>query len=167
MVSLFFQSRYHKDLSNDTIKSIKKIITRYIGKAIECIVTKQCEYAINWPTSQQPNTGKYIFTCASTRDIQPIFSFTNQLFRHLGFNKDSTNKFKNNILESTNVINLQSDNVLFIHSDICSNGDDDILQEVYSEAGNADFSNIHWQTMMLNHIVNNWYQIQRQALPFI
>ncbi|EGG24698.1 hypothetical protein DFA_02942 [Cavenderia fasciculata] len=123
----------------------RKSLQDTLEKQLNALSPNNVKYAIGWPTSQQPNTGKYIFTCASTRDIQPIFSFTNQLFRHLGFNKDSTNKFNNNILESTNVINLQSDNVLFIHSDLCSNGDDDILQEVYSAAGNADFSNIHWQ----------------------
>ncbi|EGG19244.1 hypothetical protein DFA_02029 [Cavenderia fasciculata] len=31
------------------------------------------------------------------------------------------------------------------HNNQYCNGDDDILQEVYSAAGNADFSNIHWQ----------------------
>ncbi|EGG19726.1 hypothetical protein DFA_00304 [Cavenderia fasciculata] len=123
----------------------RKSLQDTLEKKLNELSPNQVKYAINWPTSQQPNTGKYIFTCASTRDIQPVFSFTNQLFRHLGFDKDTKNQFVNNVLVSTNVINLQSDNVLSIHSDLCSNGDDDILQEIYSAAGSPDFSNIHWQ----------------------
>ncbi|EGG18454.1 hypothetical protein DFA_03948 [Cavenderia fasciculata] len=54
-----------------------------LEKQLNALSPNNVKYAISWPTSQQPNTGKY--------------------------------------------------------------GDDDILQEVYSAASNADFSNIHWQ----------------------
>ncbi|KYQ93233.1 hypothetical protein DLAC_05879 [Tieghemostelium lacteum] len=102
-------------------------------------------YSINWPNSKQPNTGKYTFTCSNVNNIQPIFTFTDKLFRQLGFNENTSNQFNNYILESTNVINLQSDSVIYIHSDICTNGVDDVLQEIYTSAGNPDFSNIHWE----------------------
>ncbi|KAM9944283.1 hypothetical protein ACTFIT_008971 [Dictyostelium discoideum] len=35
------------------------------------------------------------------------------------------------------------DNVVYIHSNICSNGNDDILQEIYL-TGNLDYSYINW-----------------------
>ncbi|GAM28172.1 hypothetical protein SAMD00019534_113480, partial [Acytostelium subglobosum LB1] len=62
----------------------------------------QLTYSITWPTSKQPNTG---------------------------FNQDSINNFENGQLTSTNVIDLQIENILYIHSDLCSNGSDDVLQE--------------------------------------
>ncbi|EFA77429.1 hypothetical protein PPL_12645 [Heterostelium album PN500] len=49
------------------------------------------------------------------------------------------------ILKSLNVINLQGDNVLYIHSDICTNGNDDILQEIYASSGIPDYSYIYWK----------------------
>ncbi|GAM17134.1 hypothetical protein SAMD00019534_003090 [Acytostelium subglobosum LB1] len=77
-------------------------------------------YSITWPTSKQPNTGKYTFLCED-------------LFHHLGFEQDSTNYFVDGALVSTNVIDLQIENILYIHSDLCSNGSDDVLQELVSK----------------------------------
>eukprot|EP01133_Synstelium_polycarpum_P018159 gene18159-21717_t len=106
--------------------------------------------SVQWPTSKQPNLGKFTFTCSGGGEDMISFVFGNSLFRHLGFNHDSTNEFQKDpitgfmTLQSTNVINLQSDNVLYIRSNICTNGSDDVLQEIYSASGSPDYSNIHW-----------------------
>jgi hypothetical protein len=106
-------------------------------------------YTVSWPTPTQVNTGKFTFTCSNVGGIQPIFVFTDKLYRHLGFDKNSSNQFSSFSLISKNVINLQSDNVLYIHSDIASNGEDDILQEIWAAAGNPDYSNIHFENFDL------------------
>lgn len=101
-------------------------------------------YIITWPGSIQPNTGKFTFTCSDVGGIQPQFTFTNSLAYRLGFDDNTTVQFNNFTLESTNVINLQAEDLLYLHSNIGNNGNDDVLQEIYSSAGSPDYSNIHY-----------------------
>ncbi|GAM27969.1 hypothetical protein SAMD00019534_111450 [Acytostelium subglobosum LB1] len=75
-------------------------------------------------------------------DVSLIFNDAD-LFHHLGFNQDSINRFDGGELTSTNVIDLQIENILYIHSDLCSNGSDDVLQEVCT-AGVPDFAYVNW-----------------------
>src|ERR1700722_2847427 len=59
----------------------------------------------------------------------------------MGFDISSTNNFIANSLIGINVINLQRDTTLFIHSDIVKGDNNNILQEIYA-ADSADYSNI-------------------------
>ena len=104
-------------------------------------------YQISWPDTSSASTGKYTFTCSNVGGIQPVFIFQTNMYKQLGFDSGSTNSFVNFSLTSTNVINLQPDPLLYLHSDVCSNSNanDNILQEIYVAAGSADFSNIHWE----------------------
>jgi hypothetical protein len=104
-------------------------------------------YQLLWPDSSSTQTGKFTFTCSNVGGIQPIFTFGNGMYKQMGFEKNSSNQFVDFQLESVNVINLQPDSLLFIHSDICSNNNanDDILQEIYVAAGTPDYANIHWE----------------------
>jgi len=102
-------------------------------------------YTISWPSSTQPHTGKFTFTCTDIGGIQPIFIFDdNELSNRLGFQENSSNQFVGFQLQSTNVIDLQAQNIIYLHSDICNTDKDDILQEFYVSTGDADFSNIHY-----------------------
>ena len=104
-------------------------------------------YQISWPSSSETQTGKYTFTCSDVGGIQPSFTFTNGMYKQLGFEKNTSYQFSSFQLTSENVIDLQPDALLYIHSDICSNSNsnDDILQEIYVAAGTPDYSNIHWE----------------------
>jgi hypothetical protein len=104
-------------------------------------------YAVTYPNSSTiPDTGKYTFLVTGNGGVQPIFTFatTNDLWDHMGFASGSTNNFVGNSLTSTNVINLQKENTLYLHSDIVNNGSDNILQEVFS-VQSADYSSIVFQ----------------------
>lgn len=102
-------------------------------------------YTITYPNSNSAETGKLTFTKTETMgSTYFIFVPTNDLNEHLGFEPSSTNLFVDNVLVSTNVINLQQEDRLFIHSTMCTNGDDNILQEIYSST-TTDFSSITYQ----------------------
>ena len=85
-------------------------------------------YTITYPTATSAaDTGKYIYTVTNNSGSQPSFIFTTNVFEQLGFNLNSTHTFSNNTITSANVIKMQQEDALFIHSDIASNGKDSIL----------------------------------------
>lgn len=101
-------------------------------------------YTITYPNSTTTgDTGKYTFTVSGNSGTQPLFIFStdNDLNRHMGFDDGSTNTFTADSLTSKNVINLQRDTTIFVHSDIVRGDNNNILQEIYS-ADSADYSNI-------------------------
>lgn len=105
--------------------------------------TQAWTYTITYPNiSNSSNTGKYTYNCVGGN---PSFILSdNGLYEQLGFDINSTNTFINNTLTSKNVIKLQVEDTLYLHSDIASNGKDDVLNEIFV-AGNADYSSIKYQ----------------------
>lgn len=105
-------------------------------------------YSIKYPNSlTDPDTGYYTYTVSGNGGVQPLFIFSTFLFEQFGFNKNSTNIFSSNTLVSSNVIKLQLEDTIYIHSDMISNsGNDNVLQHVFCSAGSGNFSNIHFQT---------------------
>lgn len=104
-------------------------------------------YTVTYPTSSSvPDNGKYTYTVSNNSGVQPILTFatSNDLWDHMGFAKGSINTFIANTLTSTQVINLQKENTLFLHSDIANNGSDNILQEVFS-VQSSDYASIVFQ----------------------
>lgn len=100
-------------------------------------------YAVTLPSVTSTNTGKLTFTVSGNGDIQPIFIFSEHLYEQFGFDS-GTYQFTANMLVSTNVVNLQLIGALFIHSDVCNNKHDSVLQEIYSN--NSDYANITYQS---------------------
>ncbi len=102
-------------------------------------------YTISIPSStQDPDTGKFTFVVTNNSGVQPEFIFGDYLFEVLGFQEGSTNQFSLNTLESSNVVKLQLEDSVYIHSDMVTNGSDNILQEIFS-SDIGDFSNIIYQ----------------------
>jgi hypothetical protein len=99
-------------------------------------------YTITYPTiTTSANTGKYTFTC----DLgNPSFIFTTSLYEQFGFEPNSTNTFTSNTLTSQDVIKMQVEDTLYLHSDIASNGKDDILNEIFI-GSSPDYSSIKYQ----------------------
>jgi hypothetical protein len=101
-------------------------------------------YTVTYPNiSTSANTGKFTFTVSGNTG-QPSFIFTTNVYEVLGFEPNSTVTFTANTLTSVNVVKLQVEDTLLLHSDICSNGKDDILNEIFI-AASPDFSNIKYQ----------------------
>ena len=81
------------------------------------------------------------------------------MFEIMGFDIGSTNVFIGDSLKSSTVINLQKENSVFIHSDLCSNGTDNILQDIYasdiSDFGNVIFQNTEVEASSKKLTTNN------------
>jgi hypothetical protein len=92
----------------------------------------------------QADTGKYTYTVTNNGVNQPSFICTSNVFEQLGFSENSTNVFVANSIVSTNILKFQLEDQLFLHSDICNNGIDSVLQEIYV-SGEGNFSNIRYQ----------------------
>lgn len=100
-------------------------------------------YSISNPTTSEAETGKFTFDVTGNGGEQPAFNIGSSLWEQLGLNPDTVNTFESNSLTSTNVINLQSEQTLFIHSDLIQDGDA-VLQEIYS-SNSLNFSGISFQ----------------------
>jgi hypothetical protein len=98
-------------------------------------------YTVTYSSSPSYDNGKFIFTVTNNSGTQPLFIFSDYLYEQLGFNKNSTNTFTTNVLNSTNVINLQLESTLFLHSDLCIDRGNDILHNIIV-SGNSDYSNV-------------------------
>src|SRR5699024_4842436 len=68
---------------------------------------------------------------------------TSNMFEILGFQPGSSNTFTDGTLKSTNVIKVQAEDVIRVHCNVCDNGGDDVLLEVYGNS-NPMFSNVTW-----------------------
>jgi len=120
-------------------------------------------YAVTYPSSDQPDTGKFTYSVSGNGVIQPSFIFTENLHYVLGFFPNTTNTFVADTLTSTHVVNLQRETTMYLHSNICSNDTDDILQEVFCN-GNPDYSAITYSntspeltSKALTHTTSNTY----------
>ena len=104
-------------------------------------------YTVSYPTiTTQANTGKFTYSVSGNGTTQPIFSFTDQIYEIMGFNKNSQNRFINNTITSTNVVKLQVKDKIHINTDIIE-GDNNgfsVLQEI-NATSNVDFSTINYQ----------------------
>lgn len=112
-------------------------------------------YTISYSNSQtQTDNGKYTYN-VSGNSSQPQFIFNTNLYEPMGFNKNSTNVFVGNNLVSTNVIKLQAEDTLYLHSDVCTNGNDSVLQEIFASTGEASYANIHFENYAVESYAKN------------
>lgn len=103
-------------------------------------------YEIKYQNSSlEYDDGKYTYNVTGNIS-QPslIFDGDHNICEQFGFDNNSTNTFVSNTLKSVNVINMQRESTLYLHSDISNNTNDNILQEIFSSSSN-DFSSIVFQ----------------------
>lgn len=124
--------------ANYTRSSLRTVVENLLNTNSVLGIT----YTITVPTSTEGDTGKFTFGCTGNM-IQPALIFGDYVFEQLGFNQGSTNNFVADTLVSTNVIKLQLEDSIFIHSSMVDNGSDDILQDIFA-VDNPSFSNITW-----------------------
>ncbi|RZI45299.1 hypothetical protein [Candidatus Finniella inopinata] len=114
-------------------------------------------YQISFPNGYvQANTGKFTITVTGNGNLPPgnanqpslIFD-TNSVYEQMGFTQ-GTFAFTSNSLESPNVICMVPETNILIHSDICDNGSDDVLETVYYN-NNQPLSNA---TFQCNDVLN-------------
>lgn len=84
------------------------------------------------------DTGKYFWTVSGNSGIQPIFILSNSgLYEQLGFNRDSSNTFVGDSLQSVNCCNLNAENNLVLHSNIVDDGNNGMLSNILSSSSNS------------------------------
>lgn len=100
-------------------------------------------YTVTYPPSSGPDTGKFTYSVTGNSS-QPSIIVQDHVYEPLGFSRNTTNTFVNGTLESSNVLKLQSEDRLLIHSNIVNNpGRDDILVSI-NAATNVNFSSISY-----------------------
>jgi hypothetical protein len=138
------QAQIYVGAGNYTRKSFATIL----ASALTFFSPNGLTYTVGYDTlSTSVDTGKYKFQHNSlTIQAGLIFDGTNDIYEHMGFDNNSNNKFTFSTLISKNVINLQRESTLYLHSDIVNNGNDSILQEVFATT-TSDYSSIVFQQM--------------------
>ena len=132
---------------NYNVSSFRTVLTTLLNAASP----NHWVYAISYPNRAiAADTGLYTYSVTGNTG-QPSFIVTTNLYEQLGFPTNSTNTFVASSLTSANVLKFQSEDALYLHSDITADGKQGILQEIYT-AGVSDFSIINykcweWQTM--------------------
>ena len=99
-------------------------------------------YVVSNPSASSVDTGKFTYTVTGNTS-QPILTFTDSMYESMGFDANTTNTFSSGTLVSTNVIKIIQEDVLFIHTDLCTNRNNNRLQSVYT-ATNQPFSTLVW-----------------------
>jgi hypothetical protein len=100
-------------------------------------------YVVTFPVRNVPQTGKFTFTVSNNFGVQPQFYFNGvtSLYEQMGFQSNKYYPFDTNTLTSENVIFLQSERSIFLHSDMVDNPFSNVLQEIYATI-NPTFSSI-------------------------
>lgn len=115
-----------------------------VAPLINSVSPNHWTYTMTLPNAfTEPNTGKYTFT-VSGNTSQPSFIFTDNVNELFGFPPNTTATFVADTLISQNVLKFILEDTLLIHSDICDNGENGILQEVFSN-NTRQFSNVTFQ----------------------
>jgi hypothetical protein len=86
-----------------------------------------------------PITGKYTYTIQANDSLLPVsIEVGLTLFEQFGFERESVNTFdENNSLISPNVVNMNRESTLYLHSSMCQNETDNILHEIYTTGTEA------------------------------
>lgn len=130
------------------------------GTAIQTALNTAGSYT--YTVTRPYENGKYQFNVSGNAGIQPIFIFTTSMFEQMGFDINSSNSFVGDVLTSENVVNLQRESTIFIHSSMVAEGD--VLQEIYSvntenySAVTFDNSNPSWYAKNISYTTTNTYR---------
>ena len=135
----------NKGTTVDITLSVGNYNRKTLASALATLLTNaspnKWTYSVTYPNvATTPDTGFYTFSVAGSTS-QPSFIFTSSSpFEALGFTS-GTFSFTGSALTSTNVTKLYLQDNILIHSDICQNYNDNVLQEIYTGDTTA-FANI-------------------------
>lgn len=106
-------------------------------------------YSITYPnTTIIADSGKFTYSVTGNSS-QPSFIFGSSIiYEQFGFPPNSTQVFISASLTSTNVIKMQREDALYIHSDIVQNKEgNNILQAVFASSETPSYSNITYRAI--------------------
>lgn len=122
-------------------------ITSFIYVLNNLFTGSLSHYSVSFPNSKtEAQTGKMTFSHTNTQHQSEFIFGNNHLPEVMGFSRGSTNQFvigqTSSTLVSSSISNFQRESTIFLHSNLASNSEDDILIEVFA-SGNPDLSNIN------------------------
>ena len=101
--------------------------------------------------------GKFTWTISNNSGVQPSFIFTTNVFEPMGFDKNTTNTASSNVLTSTNIINLNPNEMIYVCSDLVNNSENQILEAI-PMSNIPDYSYQYYQntsTHTIKELTNN------------
>ena len=101
--------------------------------------------------------GKFTFTVSNNSGVQPSFIFTTNVFEPMGFDKNTTNTAVGNVLTSSNIINLNPNEMIYVCSDLVNNSENQILEAI-PMSNIPDYSYQYYQntsTHTIKELTNN------------
>ncbi len=99
-------------------------------------------YNVTYPSANGADTGKLYYTVTNNTSQPSIIVST--LFEPFGFFQNTTNTFINNEINSTTVINLQSETRLLLHCSLVNNPAEDNVLISINATSNVSFSTISY-----------------------
>lgn len=121
---------------------------KYLDVTLTTISPNGWVYNCAYPTGLYgPQTAKFTYAVTGNGMLQPSFQFGSFLYEQMGFPANSTVTFVGSTIISTNVVKFQLEDALFIHSDMVGDGDQDILQQIYTN-GVPDFGYINYKCLV-------------------
>src|SRR5665647_1604695 len=99
-------------------------------------------YDMKKPSAAMPSTGKWTYTVTGNA-TQPSIVTTSNVYEQLGFNANSTYPFVAGTWVSTNVMKMQSEDALYIHSDIVTDGGRHTAGDIYRRCARYEHHQIH------------------------
>lgn len=113
--------------------------------AIQALLDDHTFIAFTYVMSFSKRLGKFTWTVSGNAGVQPYFIFTTNVFEPLGFDKNTTNIAVANVITSTNIINLNPNEMIYICSDMCNNAENQILEAI-PMCNIPDYSYQYYQT---------------------
>jgi len=101
--------------------------------------------------------GKFTWIISNNSGVQPSFIFTTNVFEPMGFDKNTTNTAVGNVLTSTNIINLNPNEMIYVCSDLVNNSENQILEAI-PMSNIPDYSYQYYQntsTHTIKELTNN------------
>ena len=113
--------------------------------AIQALLDDHTFIAFTYVMTISKRLGKFTWTISGNSGVQPSFIFTTNVFEPFGFEKNTTNTAVANVLTSTNIINLNPNEIIYICTDMCNNAENQILEAI-PMCNIPDYSYQYYQT---------------------
>ena len=125
--------------------------------SIQALLDDHTFIAFTYIITFSKRLGKFVFTVSNNSSVQPSFIFTTNVFETLGFDKNSSNLFVANTITSSNIINLNPNEIIYICSDLVNNSQNQILEAI-PMCNIPDYSYQYYQntsTHTIKELTNN------------
>ena len=125
--------------------------------SIQALLDDHTFIAFTYVMTFSKRLGKFTWTVSGNSGVQPSFIFTTNVFEPFGFDKNSTNLFVADTITSSNIINLNPNEIIYICSDLVNNSQNQILEAI-PMCNIPDYSYQYYQntsTHTIKELTNN------------